>query len=202
MKIHRVSDKEFIQYGRVINIKTDEIIKEANKIALPVIGSVYHATEEAFQCLDIKKEIETEYFGCLECQLGYCFGHSNKLNALEWHKCSEINIAVTDCILLLGKVQDIDNNRYNSEKVQAFLVKKGEAIEVYSTTLHFCPIETKNSGFGMVIGLLKGTNLPLKNNAEDKLLFRNNKWIMAHEDNKELIEKGVVAGIYGENYEF
>ena len=37
--------------------------------------------------------------------------------------------------------------------------------------------------------------------SSDPLLFRVNKWIFAHDENKGLIERGVVAGIYGENYE-
>ena len=123
------------------------------------------------------------------------------LGALEWHKCSEVNIAVTDLILLLGDVRDIEEgNKYNSAKVKAFRVKKGQAIEVYATTLHFCPIETDKSGFGCVVGLLKGTNTDLEFASEDKLLFRKNKWIMAHNDNQALLNRGVVGGIYGENY--
>ena len=42
--------------------------------------------------------------------------------------------------------------------------------------------------------------LNLRSDNADKLIFRKNKWIMAHEDNKVLIERGVVDGIYGENY--
>lgn len=202
MKIYSINDSEFKPFGRVLKLDTKEIVEAGSKIPMPDNGSIYHASEETFEKLSIRDTVENECFGGLPCQIGYCFGHSNKLNALEWHKCSEINIAVTDCILLLGKVQDIDeNNRYNSSKVMAFTVKKGEAIEVYSTTLHFCPIETDKSGFGMVVGLLKDTNTPLEITPDDKLLFRKNKWIIAHEDNTGLIAQGVEPGIYGENYE-
>ena len=48
--------------------------------------------------------------------------------------------------------------------------------------------------------LLEGTNVPLDGEPDDKLLFRKNKWLIAHEDNAELIAKGVVPGIYGPNY--
>ena len=124
------------------------------------------------------------------------------LNALEWHKCSEINIAVTDLILLLGDVRDIeDGNRYDSAHVQAFKLLKGEAIEVYSTTLHFCPIETTKNGFGCVVGLMKGTNTELDYTPDDKRLYRKNKWLIAHNDNIALINKGAIGGIYGINYE-
>jgi hypothetical protein len=33
------------------------------------------------------------------------------------------------------------------------------------------------------------------------VLFRKNKWLIAHEANQGLIEKGVTSGIVGVNYE-
>ena len=201
MKIYEVCDKEFTKLGKVIDIDTTEIISEAEKFEMPTQGSIYKASVDEFERLEIMKTIQNEYFGGMSTQLGYCYGHSNMLNALEWHKCSEINIATTDLILLLGDVRDIEeDNKYDSAKVKAFRVRKGQAIEVYATTLHFCPIETAKSGFGCVVGLLKGTNTDLEFTPDDKLLFRTNKWIMAHEDNLALINRGVIAGIYGEKY--
>ncbi len=202
MHIYRVTDSEFCDYGQVLDIDTDEIVDEAGRISMPASGSVYTASQPEFENLKIASDIRDKYFGELATQTGYCYGHSNALNAMEWHKCSEINIAVTDMILLLGKVQDVKDGRYDSADVKAFLVKKGEAIEVYATTLHFCPIETNADGFGCVVVLIKGTNLPLDGEPKDKLLFRKNKWLIAHEDNAALTEKGVFPGIYGENYKF
>lgn len=200
MKIYNVTDKEFLPYGRVLNLDTDEIISAAKKFPMPQEGSVYVPSEKTFEELDVAKVIKNECFGELPTQIGYCYGHSYKLNALEWHKCSEINIGVTDLVLFLGLVQDIENGKYDSEKIKAFKLKKGESIEVYATTLHFCPIETDENGFGCVVGLLEGTNVPLDGVPEDKMLFRKNKWIIAHEENIELINKGVVSGIYGPNH--
>ncbi|MBQ1934983.1 MAG: DUF4867 family protein, partial [Clostridia bacterium] len=68
-------------------------------------------------------------------------------------------------------------------------------------SLHFCPCEVAQSGFGCVVALPVGTNVPLEREAADKLLFRKNKWIFAHVDNEGLIARGVVPGITGENYE-
>lgn len=201
MKIYRVTDKEFAQFGKILDIDTKEIIETAEKIELPAEGSIYTASLESFEKLPVMKTIKNECFGGMPAQLGYCYGHSNMLNALEWHTCSEVNIAVTDLILLLGDVRDIEEgNKYNSDKVKAFKVLKGEAIEVYSTTLHFCPIETSKSGFGCVVGLLEGTNTNLDFEPDDKRIFRKNKWIIAHNENTALIEKGVVGGIYGINH--
>ncbi len=201
MNIYRVSDPEFKKYGKVVNISADPFIDAAKCIELPTEGSKYVPTLEVFEALSCRDSVEEECFGSIPAQLGYCWGHNDTLNALEWHSCSELNIAVTDFILLLGDIREIEEgNKYNSANVKAFLVKKGEAIVVYATTLHFCPIETSSDGFGCVVGLLAGTNTNLDKPANDPLLFRKNKWIIAHVDNAPLIARGVIAGIYGENY--
>ena len=201
MKIYRVTDKEFLQFGNVLDIDTSDILEEANNVEMPSEGSKYVASKSEFENLAVMDTIKNEIFGGMATQLGYCWGYNDTLNALEWHKCSEVNIAVTDLILLLGDVRDLeDGNRYNSEKVKAFKLLKGEAIEVYATTLHYCPIQASKSGFGCVVGLLKDTNTDLDIIPEDKLIFRKNKWIIAHKDNTELLEKGIIGGIYGENY--
>lgn len=200
MKFYSVTDPEFKVFGRVLDIDVSELIATAEKIEMPAEGSIYNPSREEFEALPVMDTITRAIFGELPAQLGYCYGHSNMLNALEWHTCSEVNVAVTDMILLLGDVRDVENGRYDSAKVKAFKVKKGEAIEVYATTLHFCPIETTKDGFGCVVGLLKGTNIPLEEPTLDKLLFRKNKFLIAHEDNKALVDKGVFPGIYGENY--
>lgn len=201
MKIYSVNDAEFKQFGRVIALDTDELIRAAEKIALPEEGSLYEPSVAEFEGLAVKNTIKDNFFGGLPAQLGYCWGHNSCLNALEWHTCSEINVGVTDLILLLGDVRDIEpGNKYNSERVMAFKLKKGEAIEVYATTLHFCPIEVSEDGFGCIVGLLEGTNTPLEAPAENKLIFRKNKWLIAHNDNKALIDRGACAGIYGPNH--
>lgn len=201
MKIYRVTDKEFLPFGNVLDIDTKEILTEAEKVQMPAEGSVYVASREEFEKLPIMNIAKNEVLGGMPTQLGFCWGYNDTLNALEWHKCSEINIATTDLILLVGDVRDIEkDNRYNSDKVKAFKVLKGEAIEIYATTLHFCPIQTSKDGFGCVVGLLKGTNTELDFIPEDKCIFRKNKWIIAHEENAKLLEKEVVGGIYGVNH--
>ncbi len=202
LKIYTTSDKEFAEYGVVIqNINTDEIVKTAEKIEFPKSGSMYVPSLDAFEALNIAKEITDLCFGTLDTQIGYCYGKSNYLNALEWHTSSEINVAVTDLILLLAKRSELKDNKLDSSCVKAFYIKKGEMIEVFATSLHFCPCQVEEDGFGCVVALPKGTNVPLDGTSPDPYLFRKNKWIIAHNDNKVLIDKGVVAGISGENYE-
>lgn len=201
IKFYTVNDPEFAKYGRVIkNIDVSEIISECEKIAYPEEGSKYEAGVESLEKLAVADKIKNEVYGEMDTEIGACYGYNTTLNGLEFHKGSEVNIAVTDFVLILGTTFEMKDNRFNSADAKAFYVKKGEMIEVYASTLHFCPCQVSDKGFFCVVGLPKGTNLPLDGKYDDKLLFRKNKWLIAHDDNKSLIERGVVPGIYGENY--
>jgi len=197
-----VDSEEFCEYGRVINnIDTSEIISVGEKFDFPSEGSIYEPSTNKFEELKIAEEIKEDYFGEMPTQIGYCYGHSNKLNAVEWHTSSEINIAVTPLVLILGKLCDIKNGKFDSTTMKALFVPKGKMIEVYATTLHFCPCEVDKHGFGCVVALPLGTNIPLDRVHFDKTLFRKNKWILAHVENQALVNRGVIAGVYGKNFE-
>ena len=101
-------------------------------------------------------------------EIGYCNGQNSTLNGLEYHIGSEINVAVTDLVLMLGKLQDVDNYQYKTEDVEIFFVKKGTALQLYETTLHFSPSKTDLKGFKCIVILPRGTNEPLKNGKPGK----------------------------------
>ena len=197
-----VNDEAFVSFGRVVkNLDVSEIMETAKRIQMPESGSSYTASVPEFEALSIAKEIEKEYFGTLPSQLGYCCGYSNFLGATEWHSCSEINIAITPLVLILGHVWDIKDGKIDSSRFKAFYLPEGTVVEVYATTLHFCPCEVKKDGFGCVVGLTAGTNTNLETDVKNKMLFRKNKWIISHVDNAALINRGVIPGITGANYE-
>ena len=134
-------------------------------------------------------------------EIGYCNGHNRKLNGLEYHRSSEINVAVTDLVLLIGHQQDVEKDfTYDTSKVEAFLVPAGTAIEVYATTLHYAPCHVNESGFQCVVVLPKGTNTELTfetaSEGEDKLLTAKNKWLIGHE---EAAIEGAFNGLKGAN---
>lgn len=197
-----VSDKEFASFGRIVkNLDATEIIETAKKIPNPESGSSYLPSVEDFEKLNIAETIKNEYYGSLPTQIGYCWGHNTMMNATEWHTSSEINIAITPLVLILGHVWDIKDGKIDSSKFKAFYLPAGTVVEVYATSLHFCPCEVSKDGFGCVVGLPAGTNTDLEIEPENKMLFRKNKWIIAHVENETLINRGVVAGITGTNYE-
>ncbi|MBQ4116452.1 MAG: DUF4867 family protein [Clostridia bacterium] len=201
-KIYSVTDKEFTSYGRIVkDIDAGEIIKVAKTIELPAEGSMYVASEPKFEALEIKHEIEDKLYGTLPTQIGYCWGHSNFLNAAEWHTSSEVNIAINDLVLFLAHTYEMEDGKIDSSAFKAFLVPAGTVIEVYATSLHFCPCEVSKDGFGCVVGLPTETNTNLEKTVNTPFLFRKNKWIVSHNDNGALIARGVQKGISGTNFE-
>lgn len=204
MNLYSVNDAQFRKYGRVLDFDATDIIEKCIKeVELPKTGSLYVPHNDKIYTDDAMKIFQNEYFGGLDIQIGHCCGFNKRLNALEWHKSSEINVAVTDFVLMLGNIWDLDDDcRYDSKNVEMFKVKKGQVIEIYSTTLHFCPVNTENDGFISVVVLPKKTNTDIDFSYNDKLLFRKNKWIISHIENNELLSKNVFPGIYGENIEF
>ena len=202
MEIKKVTDPAFRPYGRgITGVDVSGVMEALKKTERPADHTIYVASDPALENTASGKEIQRVVYGELPVQIGYCNGYNVYLNALEYHRSSEINIAENDLILLLGKQQDIsDDFHYDTSKVEAFLVPAGTAIEVYATTLHYAPCSVKGTPFRCVVVLPKGTNTELKAahgpSGEDKLLTAVNKWLIAHADAK--IE-GAFNGLTGEN---
>ena len=202
MNLIPVTDVKFKKYGRVVkDVDFKELIEKMKKTPCPE-DVVYVASAPELEALPVFYELVERTYGEMPVQIGYCNGKNKLLNALEYHRSSEIDVAVSDLVLMLGKRADITEDfQYDSANVEAFLVPAGTAVEVFADTLHYAPCNTEESGFRMVVILPKGTNLDLMKkheNAtdEEKLLFGTNKWVIAHPDAK--IE-GVFNGIIGEN---
>ncbi|MBE6063777.1 MAG: DUF4867 family protein [Clostridium butyricum] len=203
MQVKNVNDPEFKKYGRVLkNYDCKEIIEKMGDTPLPN-DVVYEPSVKILEDLSIFNELKDREFGGLPIEIGYCNGNNNLLNAVEYHRSSEINIAATDLILLLGSLQDVEDDfSYDTSKIEAYLVPKGTAIEVYATTLHYAPCNADETGFRCVVVLPKDTNLPLEKHIEkideDALLFAKNKWLIGHKDT-DLGEQGAFIGLKGEN---
>ncbi len=200
--IYSVNDKEFSRYGKVIKTDTDELCEIVrSSVEYPETGSRYNAAYEPLDSSEAAAKFRAVFCGELDEEMGLCWGHSNRLNALEWHTCNEFNIAVRELVLLLAKRSDMDEeNRLDSAKVKAFCLGNGEMIEVFADTLHFCPCEVTENGFACIAALQRGTNLPLEGEKKPgQLLWMKNKWLIAHEENAAMLEKGAFPGIYGEN---
>ncbi len=206
IKINDIYCAKFNKYAKIINYSFVDLIETA-KIAteIPKQGNIYVASSNELESNKSKIYLQDNVFGSSNIQIGYCNGNSCKLNAFEYHKCSEVFIAVTNCVLLFADLRDIKDNTLHTSKAQAFYIPEGNAIEVYSTTLHFAPCKIESSGYKTIIVLTKNTNEDfqstfIKHSNEDELLFKQNKWLIAHEECK-LVEKGAFVGLVGDNIE-
>lgn len=207
MTIKPVTGRAFKPFGRVIKgYYLRSLIEEMEKTECPSDRVVYEPSVRSLETLKINRQFSEEAYGGMPIQIGYCNGRNHLLNAVEYHRDSELNLACTDMILLVGKRQDIGRDyTYDTGKMQAFLVKKGTLVEIYSTTLHYAPISAgEHENFRCVVVLPKGTNEPLPacrgkaHTKEDQLLTHVNKWLIAHPESG-LDKGGAFVGLKGEN---
>ncbi len=201
LKLYSIKDEEFKKYGNVLNIDTDEIVKACAKLKFPESECEYIASVDSLEELESAEKLRLLAFGGCPAQIGITHGKNSLMNGLEYHRSSEVNIAATPLVLILGLQYEMDGYEYDSSKVKAFYLEKGDAVEVYSTSLHFCPCQVNDGGFSCVVVLPEGTNTLLDCPATDRLLFKKNKWIICHDKNQALIDRGVYPGIHGANYE-
>lgn len=206
MEIISVADKRFKKYGRVIkNIDFGTLVDAMKETFIPE-NVAYEPTVENLEKLEVAAEIKNKFFGELPIQIGYCNGHNELLNAVEYHRSSEINVAATDAILILGNLWDVEDDfTYDTSKMEAFLVPAGTAVELYATTLHYAPCGVDNKGFQVAVILPRGTNFELTTEhakcplcgGEDALITAANKWLIGHEEGG--LPKGSFIGLKGKN---
>ena len=204
MHIYSVTDPEFKPYGKVLEgYDTAELLAAMKEIDMPEEGTAYRPGIESLEACAIFPELRDRAYGGMPIQLGMCWGHNAKLNCLEYHRDSEVNIGTKDFILLLAKEDEIVDGVLDTSLVKAFRVPKGLPVEVYATTLHYAPCHTcPNCGFRVAVVLPLGTNTDKPaieaKNEEDNWLWACNKWLLAHPDSKEA-GRGAHIGLRGIN---
>ena len=204
MEIRRVTDPEFADYGKVLEGYDFKGLIKALEDKTPCPeGTVYVGSCPDLEYTDAFGVLQNNVYGGMPIQIGYCNGHNTKLNCLEYNRDSEINMGTKDFILLLGKEGEIENGKFDTSKVKAFLVPAGVAVEVYATTLHYAPCSAKaGDGFKVIVVLPKGTNGPVPAISakceEDKWMTACNKWLLAHAEASEA-KDGAYVGLTGVN---
>lgn len=208
MNILSITDETFRKYGRIVdNVDFTELVEVLKTTPLPE-NVAYEPSVEVLEALPVMQELTKVAYGEMPIQIGYCNGHNSLLNALEYHRSSEINVAATDAILLVGCQADVEDDfTYDTSKVEAFLLPAGKAVELYATTLHYAPCGVAGNGFQVAIVLPKGTNYPLENkhadlvdgkaNNEDALITATNKWLIGHAEGG--LDEGCFIGLKGKN---
>ena len=204
MNILSVLDPAFQNYGQVITGYDCKPLLETLEAATPLPEAVeYVPLQKELMELPVARELAAGVYGGMPIQLGWCNGHNTKLNCLEYHRDSELNLGSRDFILLVAKREDMEDGRLDTAKVQAFHCPAGVLVEVYATTLHYSPCHADPAkGFRVMVALPAGTNtdfrLPGAPNPLDRQLWARNKWLIAHPDSAPAA-KGAVIGLTGEN---
>ena len=186
MELKKITDQAFSKYGRVLDLDVSDLLSRLAKTEIPA-DIFYTASDASLEgCMEFT-EISNSVYGGMPIQIGYCNGHNKFLNAVEYHRDSEVNIPLGNAIFMLGLQQDIEEDfSYDTAKMEIFEVPGGSVIEFYATTLHFAPCTNEENGFQVAIVLPKGTNAekPKLDSkfAENKLMQARNKWLIAHEE--------------------
>ena len=205
MEIISCFDPRFRPYGQVLEgCDFSELSAVmARTTPAPADGTVYVASDPALEALPIYGELRDRGFGGLDIQLGYCNGTNYALTCLEYHRTSEIDYACDDMILLLALQPELgEGDALSTDRVKAFLVPAGTAVELFATTLHYAPCSAKKgASFRMGCALPRGTNTEkpagVSGDRESRLLAARNKWLIASEGTSEAAD-GAHVGIFGE----
>lgn len=204
MKIYAVTDPEFKPYGKVLTgYDTQELVAAMNAIPLPESGTAYEPGIASLEACAVYADMRDRAYGGMPVQIGMCWGRNTKLNCLEYHRDSEVNIGTGDFVLLLARQEEITDGVLDTACVKAFRVPAGVPVEVYATTLHYAPCHVDaQAGFRVAVVLPKGTNTDkpayTPRNDEDTWLTARNKWLLAHPESAEA-KTGAHIGLKGEN---
>lgn len=198
-KIYKITDEKFQEYGKVYTYDVKDVCQYVDQnVELPETGTMYERSLKEVEKFPIIKIIEDEVYGHMKIQAGVCGGYNHVLDGLEYHQGSEVTFAVTDCLLVLGKRQDMVGDTYNGDLAEVFYAEAGQVFELYDRTLHYAPCQV-GEYFKTVVLLLDGTNEMFEK--PEGLLTGVNKWFIAHESDQIQIEKGCYPGLLGEMIE-
>ena len=155
MKILPVSDPSFAPYGKVLEgYDTTCLLNAMKTIPLPEAGVAYEPSIPALEATCLYGQFQNNAYGGMPVQLGMCWGRNTRLNCLEYHRDSEVNVGTGDFILLLAKQDEIVDGVLDTSVVKAFRVPAGVVVEVCATTLHYAPCHVnEEEGFRVAVVL-------------------------------------------------
>lgn len=205
-----VDAPEFRRYGALLTRYDPGAMIERARAILPESEDVvYEPSVAALEAPSaFNTAVEREVYGEMPVQVGWCYGRNLRMGALEYHKGTEVNVCLTDVLLLVGHVQDVafaaDKIAYDTGRVAAFFAPAGSVVELPAWNLHFAPIHVhEGEQFATLVYLPQGTNEelahPVERVGEGRLLFAVNKWLLAHPDAQALVEAGAYPGLVGED---
>lgn len=125
LRIESTESEAFKAYGAALPMEGLEELTRcgASSVAIPASGNEYLASVPALEALGAAALIEDQVYGQLPIQAGSCAGQNSVLNGFEYHQGSETIIALTDCVLILGKRQDMKGLTYDASLVEYFFLE-------------------------------------------------------------------------------
>jgi len=206
MQILSVFDEEFRAYGRVwddVDPALTQPIANALATRTPLPDATdYVPTDPAIQDLDAAMALAPVLFGGQPVEFGWCNGHNLALNCLEYHRSSEFNLGVGDFVLLLALQADIHDGQLDTSTVKAFRVPANTLVEVYChhAALRALSGERRRlqGAGGASLGHQRAAPQLDVAGGDGKLLWANNKWLLAHPSSAEAAQ-GAHVGLVGDN---
>ena len=204
LPLYSVLDPAFAAYGRVLELGDClELSKALEGTEIPAEGNCYQASVPALEATAEAAAICRTVFGESEIEAGFCNGRGYTLNALEYHKSSEVNFTTRGLVLLLALPEQLQDGMLSSKDVVGFYLPPMVPVEIFPRVLHFAPCRVEEAGFNCLVVLPLGTNTPLSRvdtsaPGEEKMLWMKNKGMTRHPDSPQAL-KGAWQGITGEN---
>ena len=202
--IKKTTDQAFAKYGKIYtNYDVSDVIKYMDdNITIDQTSNVYVPSNAELEKVPSMQTIGTDIYAGMPFEAGECTGQSSNFTAVEYHQGSELNVMLTDVVMVLGKRSVLEESGTFNAKEQAelFFVPRGTVVEFYSDTLHYSPIKVDDSGFKIIVMLPAGSNHPLPENfhSNNPRIVKKNKFQVVHESRTDKIEQGAQIEVSGD----
>lgn len=202
--IKQIDDPSFKQYGTIWNgfdITELETFCQKN-VKIDQQKNFYTPSNPELEKIALFREISNEVYAGMPIEAGECTGQTRDFTAVEYHQGSEVNIALTDVVMVLAHRAILEEKGSIDPRKDAklFFVPAGTVFEMYSDTLHYSPIKVHHSGFEVIVVLPAGSNQPLpeKFSAQNKRIVKKNKFQLVHACREDKIKAGAQIGVTGD----
>ncbi len=157
---YSVDDEVFKKYGRKLDYLSTDLCRYVYH-ELPILGAPLHYEPDYYQLhhFAFTGKIKKEIFKGEDIQFGIIAGYNDTALEFQCHTSGECILPFTECILVLGSTEDIQSGSMDINKTICFLLKAGECVELFNTTLRSFPIHADLNGFA--VGLITEREEPL-----------------------------------------
>ena len=202
LKILELSEQTYAPYGRILRgEKYAELLNKLSATPIPENGNSYVPAAKELESRETLAALSDEFYAGVSAQLGYCNGNSCRINCMEYHDHEEIDLAGTDLLLFLGRMEDMNGLTISTDSLKCFFVPAGTVLTFSTGTLHFAPCRVHKSGFRCGVILQRGANAPIPPEKRRGAYFAQSKWLIGHAESRQVKELHAVCGLTGENYE-